>query len=384
MRIALALPSLHVMARGAEVAFDSIGDALARAGHDTTLIGGGPVPQGRSYEYIRIPYEHRHGRGPSIGGTPLSDLCREAAFARQLSKVLGDGRFDATIACTFPMVHLACRRHSRREGSAHVWVTQTGDWPARARHETSRLRAAHYGLFDCDGLVCVNPEHYEANRNNYRAALIPNGVDTTRFRPGDRDAARRARGLWADGRKIALMVSSLHPYKRVLEGIQVAAQIDGLSLVVAGSGPLEAEVRAEASRLLSPDRFRIVSLPPDAMPELYRAADVFLHMSLDEPFGIAYVEALAAGLPVVADDNARSRWILDDLAYLPDTTVPADVVTALEAALTDDQASRAAPRLERAEAFEWDEIARRYAAFVSGCISGEPSSASEGPSRTEA
>ena len=42
------------------------------------------------------------------------------------------------------------------------------------------------------------------------------------------------------------------------------------------------------------------------MPGLYRSAEVLLHMSVDEPFGNIYVEALASGLPVVTHDGSST------------------------------------------------------------------------------
>lgn len=71
------------------------------------------------------------------------------------------------------------------------------------------------------------------------------------------------------------------------------------------------------------------------MPDLYRAADVLLHMSQDEPFGNVYVEALATGLPIVAHSTLVTQWILEDQAILVDTCDRANVVVALRQALAD-------------------------------------------------
>ena len=115
-----------------------------------------------------------------------------------------------------------------RQRPPHVFVTQNGDWPARAN-------VSEYRLFGCEGLVCTNPDFYESNRARWRCRLIPNGVDCVRFQPGM--PQRQELGLPAD-RLIVLMVSALIPTKRVEIGIEAVSQVADAHLVVAGDGPL--------------------------------------------------------------------------------------------------------------------------------------------------
>ena len=66
------------------------------------------------------------------------------------------------------------------------------------------------------------------------------------------------------------------------------------------------------------------------MPHIFRQADLFLHMSQEEPFGIVYLEAGACGLPIVCHDSEVSRWIMGDAAEFVDTsdfTAVADAIT---------------------------------------------------------
>jgi len=100
-----------------------------------------------------------------------------------------------------------------------------------------------------------------------------------------------------------LMVSALIPSKRVAAGIEAVSRIPDAHLVGAGNGPLRASIEDTAARML-PGRFMLLSVPSADMPELYRSADVFLHLSKGESFGNVYLEAIASGLPVVGHDSA--------------------------------------------------------------------------------
>src|SRR5207302_1500062 len=128
----------------------------------------------------------------------------------------------------------------------------------------------------------------------------------------------------------ALMVSALIPSKRVLEGIRAAANVPDLHLMIAGDGELRQEVTALGNQLM-PGRFHNGTFPRSRMPDLYRCADVFLHMSQDEPSANAYLEALATGLPVVAHDWEVVRWTMDGLGELVNTSNVPTVTAALQA-----------------------------------------------------
>jgi glycosyltransferase involved in cell wall biosynthesis len=230
-------------------------------------------------------------------------------------------------------------------------VTQNGDWPARSD-------SAEFKLFGCDGLVCINPDYYRSNKDRYESALIPNGVDLGRFKPGLSAAA--AFDL-PTGVPIVLMVSALIESKLVGTGIEAVSRLPGVHLAVAGDGPLRASLRAKADELM-PGRFHNFTVTADRMPDLYRSADAFLHLSRDESFGNVFVEAMACGLPTVAWDLERTRWITGETALLvPDRDTAALVEairTALDAPMSPDVIT------SRATRFSWSSIALQYREFL--------------------
>jgi glycosyltransferase involved in cell wall biosynthesis len=156
------------------------------------------------------------------------------------------------------------------------------------------------------------------------------------------------------------MVSAFIESKRVLDGIRAVARMPNAFLVVAGDGPLRDEAQALANSLM-PDRYLRVSLTANEMPTLYKSADVFLHLSELESFGNVFLEAWACGLPIVAHDTERLRWILGDYGQLCDTMDEEQLVRSLETAA--DSPPRAVS--EGIERYSWANIAQEYRSFIS-------------------
>ena len=354
MRILFALPGLHSFDRGAEIAFISVASELARSGHEVTLIGSGQDRADTPYRYLRTPLlkRERFERFPKLPVLRSETAWEEATFLPGFLKVYRPQDYDVTLTCSYPFLNWALRaRKHRGHRPAHVFVTQNGDWPARSDHREFRL-------FGCDGLVCTNPDYFAANRERYHAALIPNGVDLNRFKPGDPTPA--AFGLPADT-PIVLMVSALIESKMVAAGIEAVSPLPGVHLAVAGDGPLREQLRAEAKRLL-PGRFHNFTVSADCMPDLYRSASAFLHLSRDESFGNVFVEAMACGVPTVAWDLQRTRWITGDTALLVPDGDKRALIDGIAVAL--ERRTSQGAIAARAEQFSWTAIAGQYSEFL--------------------
>jgi glycosyltransferase involved in cell wall biosynthesis len=354
VRIAFALAGLHRVDRGAEVAFISIASELARAGHDVTLIGSGPRRRGPPYRYLHAPAISREKfeSFPKLPTLRSESAWEEATFLPGLLARYRPSDFDISVTCAFPFTHWALRRPALGgKRPRHVFVTQNGDWPAVSDE-------AEFRFFSCDGLVCTNPDYFERNRDRYRSALIPNGVDLNAFSPGP---SERARFQLPEKGRIVLMVSALIESKNVADGIRAVARVPETVLVVAGDGPLRADLGKLAAELL-PGRYIQLTVPAAEMPTLYRSADMFMHLSTDESFGNVFVEAMATGLPIVAPDTPRTRWIIGDDAFFPQGNGDDDLAKAISSALRGAGVASAANR-QRAEQFGWPAIAARYAEF---------------------
>jgi glycosyltransferase involved in cell wall biosynthesis len=140
-----------------------------------------------------------------------------------------------------------------------------------------------------------------------RLHVVSAGVDLDAFTPGDTEVARAALGWDADGPRIA-QVGTLIPRKnvtRLLEAFALArAEWGGGSLALVGDGPLRAELEARAAELGIAGAVRFTgSADPADVPRWLRACDVACLVSEVEGFGLAAIEALGCGKPVVVSSG---------------------------------------------------------------------------------
>lgn len=184
-----------------------------------------------------------------------------------------------------------------------------------------------------------------------RVAYIPNGVDLIKFR-------KLANRKDKDKSKVVLAACAFVKSKRLDLAIEAVSRLNDVKLIIAGGGgDLRDKICDLGSRKLG-DRFEIVSVPFEDMPEVYRKADVFtLPSESSEAFGNVLVEAMASGLPVVATDDPIRREIVGKAGILVDPKDIDSYTTALETALKKDWGNL--PR-KQAEKFSWDRIAKMY------------------------
>jgi phosphatidyl-myo-inositol alpha-mannosyltransferase len=201
--------------------------------------------------------------------------------------------------------------------------------------------------------------------------IVPNGVDVRAFS----DPGRPVEGLPA-GPKI-LWVNRLDPQKgfelmlRAFE--QIASEVGEVHLLVAGDGrdrvllrSLPGDIR---SRIL-----RLGTVAHEALPRYHAAADVFVSPATgQESFGIVLVEAMAAGVPVVASDIEGYREVVrdgvDGLLVPPND--PNALAAAIRRVLSEPElaaALKAAGR-SRAQAFSWQAVAPRLEAVYDRVLS---------------
>jgi N-acetyl-alpha-D-glucosaminyl L-malate synthase BshA len=137
-----------------------------------------------------------------------------------------------------------------------------------------------------------------------RIAVLPNFVDTDAFAPhatAERDVVDALFG-GATGGPTLIHVSNFRPVKRTGDLIELLALVRRTlpaRLVLVGDGPDRAATVAEASARGLRDHVRALGATAD-VPALLRHADAFVLTSESESFGVAALEALSSGVPVVA------------------------------------------------------------------------------------
>ncbi|MCC6264007.1 MAG: glycosyltransferase [Bryobacterales bacterium] len=182
--------------------------------------------------------------------------------------------------------------------TVHNIARNETDWIGRCVHRVAYRKGV--------AAVAVGEEvarSFEAYYGFPPRATIPNGIDLSPYRAAaPPDAWRLAHGF-RDTDRLAVSVARLEPQKNPVGLLEAFAQALGAHpewrLLLAGDGSLRDETKQTAERLGLGERVRLLGVEGNVV-ELLRAADLFVLGSRWEGTPLAVMEAMAAGLPVVA------------------------------------------------------------------------------------
>jgi glycosyltransferase involved in cell wall biosynthesis len=223
-----------------------------------------------------------------------------------------------------------------------------------ARHADAVLTTSAY----CRGAIA---RHYRVDPNRVR--LVPEGIDLARWR---RLVAEEPRS--SDGATI-LCVARQYPRKHIADLLRalpaVRQAIPRVRTLIAGDGPEHTALRELAARLDLGDAVVFTGALPDAeLARLYRRADLFCLPSVQEGFGIVFLEAMACALPVVATTASAIPEVVPDRRS--GLLVPPGDVAALAHALVELlarpnlRASYGAFGQQYVEQYDWDRVAQVF------------------------
>jgi phosphatidyl-myo-inositol dimannoside synthase len=214
-----------------------------------------------------------------------------------------------------------------------------------------------------------------------RMLRLAPGVDAARFRPAPDDGARIRERHGLTGRPVVVCVSRLVPRKGqdtlIKAWPDVLRQVPGAALLIVGGGSYSATLQQMAERASLTPHVRFTgAVPEDELPAHFAAGDVFAmpcrtrRGGLDvEGLGIVYLEASAAGLPVVGGDSggAPDAILEGETGYVVPGTDTAALAARLTGLLTDPAGARAMGEKGRAwveRDWSWDQSAARLRAII--------------------
>ena len=199
-----------------------------------------------------------------------------------------------------------------------------------------------------------------------KIAVHYTGIDSARFHPGDRAAARTALGM-GDAPAIAT-VGALIPRKGQALVIEALPSLPGVHYWLAGAGDEEARYRTLAKRLGVADRVHLIGPVANAdLPMLYRAADIVVMPSASEGLANAWVEALACGTPIVISNaGGAGELVTSTVAGRIVDRTPEAIAGAVGTILAAPPSSmEVAATL--AGRFDWDRNGRELAEHLRRC-----------------
>jgi len=393
----VALVTYSVKPRGGVVHTLALAEALHRTGHPVRVIALGD-PAGGFFRPVQAPFT-------IIPAPPALPTLEERVFANV--DALAEGL--ASLVPSYPILHtqdcISAQAACRVRGTAGGPDQAGGaSWAAEGQPPVVNQTVHHVddfttqSLIDCQRRAILEPdrilvvsEHWrDILQTEYRVAaeVVRNGVDAARFQAADHGlaAALRERAGAVD-RPLILAVGGIEPRKgsdTLVEAIASLRRSGRRPVLAVVGGHSFQDYRDYKQRVLSSlphlglrldDDVVLLGTVADAeLPAWYAAADVLAFPSTKEGWGLAVLEAMSAGLPVVASDLAVFREYLrpgrDALM------VPVGDPHALAAALTavlDDQ--RLADRLRVAglavsARFSWDRSAAQHQAIYAAAQPG--------------
>lgn len=173
-----------------------------------------------------------------------------------------------------------------------------------------------------------------------RVTTIPTGIDLEPYRRADGAAMRQKHG-WRD-KKILVSVGRLATEKNVETLLKAAAKVfnqyQNAHLILIGDGPQSSDLHALVQELSIAGRVTFTGrIPFEQVPLYLKAADIFCFASVTETQGLVSMEALAAGLPVVAVNAGGTNDTVshEQEGLLTDNT-PAALAQAIARVLSDE------------------------------------------------
>jgi glycosyltransferase involved in cell wall biosynthesis len=334
--------------------------ALARRGHEVVLLTSTIAPP--RYGRYHLPLGVEETSGVRIVRLPAGPVALEAPLVADMRwrlRALAADIYHAheSFQPATLWTALACRRAGRPFVlSQHATGSFGREWASLLY----RVHLQTWGSWILRQAACVIALTSSAARSldpftpRGRLRIIPSGVDCSVFTPAGPSDHRLA-GL---ERPVVLYAGRLARNKDVPTLVRALALLEHGSLVIVGTGPEHEKVRGLCHQLLGAGRYRFLdTVPHQAMPLLYRAADLFVLPSLVEPFGLAALEAMACGTPAIAAAAEGPSSFLPRHLLFP----PGDAHS-LAARIIEVSARLPTERLlarQHAVGYSWDRVAAR-------------------------
>jgi alpha-1,6-mannosyltransferase len=383
----------HATSGGIGTFYRSLLDAANATGHSLRLV----VPGDRDWveqvgDFGRI-YYLRSAHAPLNRSYRMLYPGRYLARSGRIKEILNSERPDLIEVCDkYTLPYMAGLLRIRRLSGVNLRVPVIGLSCERMdENMAAYLSRGGLGKRFCrwymKNIYFVQFDHHVANSEHTAEELreasrghkvrrgvwvCPMGVNTGRYSPGLRSVELRERLLRRSGGSsdsaLLLYVGRLVPEKNLNLLAEMLGELHGRGrrdyrLAIAGQGISQTEFARLCERL-APGHVSFLGhvSSGEQLARLYASADVFVHPNPREPFGIAPLEAMASGLPLVAPDRGGVRsYANGSNAWL----APAEAVRfakAVESVLDDVplRNRRVSQALGTAARFDWKAISRDF------------------------
>ena len=378
----------HSTSGGISTFYRALIDAAERHGHPLRMVIPGEEDRTDDGQHVRIHYV----KAPHAPLNPAYRMIMPQSFLKpnsRIARILRDERPDVVEICdkyTLPylggllrerwvhdlkwrptVVGLSCERMDENF-NAYLFRGLGGKAFVRAY-----MKWLYFPMFDhhitvsrhTAGELEVAARGHKVRRGVW---VEPMGVDFDRFSPARRDPQKRralAESAGGDDDSVLLLYAGRLAVEKNVSLLPAMMQRlpREYRLLIAGSGTLREELEKQA-QALAPGRVHFLGHVDgrDALADLYANSDMFVHPNPAEPFGIAPLEAMASGLPLVAPHsggltayaNPENAWLVEPSARSFAAAV-IDVRENSEARVRKTAAARST-----AEHHRWESVTERF------------------------
>jgi glycosyltransferase involved in cell wall biosynthesis len=270
---------------------------------------------------------HRSFGKPDLIHATFQTLAPGFKFSRHLNYVI-------TVHDLIPLVY---------SSTLHDFSTRLQWWatPNALKKANHVIADSQFTKEELTRLLGIQPE---------KISVVYLGIDHTLYHPLDKAPCKK-QFKFDPAKKYVLVVASNERHKRMDLVVKILGEIKrqrrDIEFVKIGYGQL-----LERAEIINPGWVK-----EEAMPALYNAADVYLHTSEYEGFGLPVLEAMACGTPVVASKKASIPEIMGDCDRLIDLEQNDPVPDFIKAILQSIEKGSNNQALERSKSFTWEKTA---------------------------
>jgi UDP-glucose:(heptosyl)LPS alpha-1,3-glucosyltransferase len=269
--------------------------------------------------------------------------------------------------CVVHAVNRACLAEKRRGGyygwllnPTNLWVAFRDSWMFRGRRYRRLVAISERVRTELKDYYDVPDEEI---------VTIPNGINLSRFKPGDVESRARVRTSFniPKDAPLILFVGSRFRIKGLKFAIQALAKMNSSAYLLVVGADTVTPFKQLARELGVADRVIFAGARND-LPTIYPAADAFLLPTMYETFALVCLEAMASGVPVLASPvGGIEDYLHDNKNGFHIERNPQEIAAKLDRLLSDPklQARIRKAGLATAQDYSWEQIARQYLTLFS-------------------
>ncbi len=306
---------LHSGAGGSGVVGTELGLCFAKKGHNVHFVAERVPFRLTELSHPNVYYHEVGNMAYPLFESPLTTLT-EASKLTEVIEEFGIHVIHAHYAVPHATAAILARDMAHSKLRPVVVTTLHGTDVTLVGLNRAYLRTTQYSIENSDVVTAVSQylADYTHQQMGVRRGIrvIPNAIDPTRFMP-KQNPELRLRYAHPD-EKLLIHISNFRPIKRVEDVINIFAKVSGqvgARLLMVGDGPDRHRAFELASSLGISGRVAFLGSFP-RIEDLLAVCDLFLLPSIEESFGLAALEAMASGVPVIAAKTGGIPEVVED------------------------------------------------------------------------